>query len=168
MKKLLVLGLLYFCFVGSICGGQAQKTILLSVQAEKEGPNGLWIQSGTDLTTTELMTFQQMLRNAVSVIKGITLVKPEDPRAHVMIMASLVKVPRGEATWWYSASTSFVKFFVIFSAVCYCHAHAESRTHYHLEFCDGVRIATLGSISFDAAGLGLACSHCAGGGFPAV
>jgi hypothetical protein len=104
MKKLLVLGLLYFCFVGSVYG-QAQKSILLSVLAEKEGPNGLWIQFGTDLTTTELVTFQQMLKNAVSVVKDITLVKPEDPREHVVIMVSLVKVPRGKATWWYSASS---------------------------------------------------------------
>jgi hypothetical protein len=103
MKKLLVLSTLCLCLTGA-AHGQAQKNILLSVQAEKEGPNGLWAQSGTDLTTEEMGTFQEMLRNAIGVVKDITLVKPDDPREHVEIAVSLVKVPRGKGTWWYSAS----------------------------------------------------------------
>jgi hypothetical protein len=104
MKKLVILSLLCSCFVGSAYG-RAQTSILLSVQAEKEGPNGLWVQSGTDLTTTEIVTFQRLLTDAISINKDITLVKPEDPREHVEIAVSLVKVPRGKGTWWYSASS---------------------------------------------------------------
>jgi hypothetical protein len=46
-----------------------------------------------------------MLVNALRVAEDITLVKPDDPRDHIEIVVSLVKVPRGKGTWWYSASS---------------------------------------------------------------
>jgi hypothetical protein len=65
-------------------------------------------------------------------------------------------------------STSFGKFLVVFSALCYCNRHAESRTCNGFECRDGVHFATFGSIALHTSGLGLACPYCVGRGFQAV
>ena len=80
-------------------------TILLSVHAENEGPNGLWVQAGKDLSATELDTFQRLLENSFTAMKDIRLVEVENKRDHVEVIVSLTKVRRGNGTWWYAASS---------------------------------------------------------------
>lgn len=110
MNKLRVAAL--FCFLATCLTFPAStqqekpRTILLSVHAEKEGPNGLWVQSGQDLTDAELARFQKLLESAIGAMKDVQLVRVEDQRDHVEIVVSLVKVPRGNGKWWYAASSA--------------------------------------------------------------
>jgi hypothetical protein len=99
--KLLLLPLLL-----SLCSfAQESKTILLSVHAENEGPNGLWVQSGKDLTAPELAKLQELLDASFSTDKGVQLVETEDKRDHAEIVVSVTKVPRGKGAWYFAASS---------------------------------------------------------------
>jgi len=84
---------------------QPSKPILLSVHAENEGPEGLWVQSGKDLTAPELAKLQELLDTSFSVAKDVQLVDTQDKRDHVEILVSVTKVPRGNGTWYYAASS---------------------------------------------------------------
>ena len=84
---------------------QPSKTILLSVHAENEGPNGLWVQAGQDLTKVELETFQRLLEKSFTVVKDIRLVDVEEKQDHVEVVVSLTKVRRSTGGWWYAASS---------------------------------------------------------------
>jgi hypothetical protein len=113
MTTLALRALIVSCSLGlSPFGVAAQQTpeskpptILLSVHAENEGPNGLWVQAGKDLSATEVDTFQQLLENSLTAMKDIRLVEVEDKRDHVEVIVSLTKVRRGNGTWWYAASS---------------------------------------------------------------
>ena len=84
---------------------QPTKKILLSVHAENEGPEGLWVQSGKDLTAPELAKLQELLDSSFSVAEDVQLVDTQDKRDHVEIVVSVTKVPRGKGTWFYAASS---------------------------------------------------------------
>jgi len=102
MKSPVVVLLLFIC--SSSLQGQSNKTILLSVHAENEGPEGLWVQSGKDLTTPELAKLQELLDSSFSVAKDVQLVDSQDKGDHVEIVVSVTKVPRGK-DMYYAASS---------------------------------------------------------------
>ena len=79
--------------------------VLLSIQCENEGPSGLWVQSGRDLSTKEPITFRQQLESSLLKVSDIHLVTVQDKRDHVELAVSLTKVRRGNGTWWYAASS---------------------------------------------------------------
>jgi hypothetical protein len=81
------------------------RTILLSVHAENEGPNGLWVQAGQNLSAAEVGTFQELLKHAFTAIEDVRLVEVEDKRNHVEVIVSLTKVRRDTGRWWYAASS---------------------------------------------------------------
>ena len=113
MKNLALRALILCCGLGlaplAVAAQQPSvnnpRTILLSVHAENEGPNGLWVQAGQDLSATELGTFQQLLKNSFTVMKDIRFVDVEDKRDHVEVIVSLTKVRHPNGTWWYAASS---------------------------------------------------------------
>lgn len=89
----------------SVCSFAQDKTILISVHAENEGPEGLWVQSGKDLTATELAKLQELLDSSFSVAKDVQLVDAYEKRDHAEIVVSVTKVPRGKGTWYFAASS---------------------------------------------------------------
>jgi hypothetical protein len=99
------LAVLLLCICAFPQQEQPTKTILLSVHAENEGPEGLWVQSGKDLTAPELAKLQELLDSSFSVAKDVQLVDTQDKRDHVEIVVSVTKVPRGKGTWYYAASS---------------------------------------------------------------
>ena len=101
MKQIMLAIFLSVCSVAQ----QPAKAILVSVHAENEGPEGLWVQSGKDLTAAELAKFQEMLDSSFSKDKEIQLVEMQDKRDHVEVVVSVTKVPRGEGAWYYAASS---------------------------------------------------------------
>ena len=91
----------------SVCSvaQQPTKAILLSVHAENEGPQGLWVQSGKDLTAPELAKFQELVDSSFAKSKDVQLVEMGDKRDHVEVIVSVTKVPRGGDKWYYAASS---------------------------------------------------------------
>lgn len=84
---------------------QPSRNILLSVHAENEGPNGLWVQAGRDLSVKELATFQQLLDKSFTTMKDIRLVEVQDKRDHFEVIVSVTKVRRDSVRWWYAVSS---------------------------------------------------------------
>jgi len=101
MKHAILAVFLSVCSVAQ----QPTKTILISVHAENEGPEGLWVQSGKDLSAPELAKLQELLDSSFSTDKDVRLVEMQDKRDHVEIVVSVTKVPRGEGRWYYAASS---------------------------------------------------------------
>jgi hypothetical protein len=64
------------------CFGQVStspKPILLAVTVESEGPNGLWAQSGHDLSKSQIDQLETLVRGELSKETGLLLLAKDDP-----------------------------------------------------------------------------------------
>lgn len=83
---------------------EATKPIPVNVKVDTEGPNGIWAQSGTDLSPKEISDLKSAIEASVSKQPNIQLVGEDDPRDIVGIAVVAAKVKRDNGLFWFVLS----------------------------------------------------------------
>jgi hypothetical protein len=118
MKRLAAITwLITLAFVPRPCTAQKQKDpsqskpILISVKVEAEGGGkgqGMWTQSATDLTSTELKTLEASVVAEIKKQEGVKIVPLDYPDDYIGIAVVAAKLPTANAGKWYYVASSVV------------------------------------------------------------
>jgi len=102
---------LAFLIQRMLCLSQAAskpKPIRLGIVVQSEGPNGLWAQTGRDLTKAELSELESLVKQELSKQEGVVLVSKDDPSDIIGLSIVVEKVGRGSPSVSFVASASLV------------------------------------------------------------
>ncbi|MFZ0587424.1 MAG: hypothetical protein WBL97_20635 [Candidatus Sulfotelmatobacter sp.] len=104
--KICLIPLLAIACVGQSTNGS--RPIRLGVTVESEGPNGLWAQSGVDLSKSQIAELETLIRGELSKQQDILLVPKDDPNDIVGLSVVVERIGKPNEPVSYIASAALV------------------------------------------------------------